>query len=175
MTIKSVDANTLQKWIDDDQVELIDVREPMEFHGQHIPGATLVPLGTISSKSLPSTNKKIVIYCQKGIRGKSACQKVVPTDQEHEIYNLEGGILSWIEAQHPVKQSKTEIASLNKQVTISFLVITLCSLFAAIYVNPAFVLFIIVLVGMWLRFAITKSSPLAVLLAKMPWNQKLES
>ncbi len=81
------------------EVQLIDVRQPDEFTGElsHIPGATLIPLGTLPEQiSKLSKDKTIVFVCRSG--GRSA--RAAALAQEHgfeSVYNLKGGMLRWNE------------------------------------------------------------------------------
>ncbi len=98
MNVKTVDVTTAKQWLDKDQAILIDVREPAEYALQKIVGAALYPVGSISVNSIPQTDKKILIYCQKGARGSNACQKLMTENEELEVYNIEGGIEAWHQA-----------------------------------------------------------------------------
>ena len=98
MNVKTVDVTTAKQWLDKNQAILIDVREPAEYASQKIVGAALHPVGSISVNSIPHTDKKILIYCQKGARGSNACQKLMTENEELEVYNIEGGIEAWQQA-----------------------------------------------------------------------------
>ena len=95
MPIKTVDAPTLRKWIENDEAILIDVRETAEHQAGTIPGAVLMPLLTVSKERLPPVNKKIVVYCRSGIRSQHACGQLLNEDPQLDLYNLEGGIMAW--------------------------------------------------------------------------------
>ena len=82
----------------------IDVREPAEWQGGHIPGATLVPLNTLlmsPRRYLHSDN--IVFYCAQGIRSAVACEVAAAVGLSH-IYNLEGGIEDWVSRGLPIEK-----------------------------------------------------------------------
>ena len=98
MNVKTVDVTTAKQFLDKNQAILIDVREPAEYASQKIAGAGLHPVGSISVNSIPQTDKKILIYCQKGARGSNACQKLMTENEELEVYNIEGGIEAWHQA-----------------------------------------------------------------------------
>ena len=98
MNVKTVDVTTAKQWLDKKQAILIDVGEPAEYASQKIIGAALHPVGSISVNSIPQTDKKILIYCQKGARGSNACQKLMTENEELEVYNIEGGIEAWQQA-----------------------------------------------------------------------------
>lgn len=104
MSIKTIDALTLKKLLDDGQAVLVDVREPDEFNAASIADAKLIPLATVAKCKLPDCqDKKLVLHCKLGKRGTVACEKLLIEDPELEVYNLEGGIVAWIEAGLPVK------------------------------------------------------------------------
>jgi len=107
MSIKTVDASTLKQWIDNDEVLIIDVREPSEYESENIAEATLLPLGSITMSALPAANnaRKLVLHCRSGKRSQFACEQLIEENSSLEVYNLEGGILEWIARGHPVNTS----------------------------------------------------------------------
>lgn len=52
---------------------LVDVREPEEYAGGHIPGAVNVPLSGLCSASLPM-GRPLFLYCLLGSRSKRAAR-----------------------------------------------------------------------------------------------------
>jgi len=98
MTIKNIDAKTFKTWLQNDEVVLIDVREPFEYEAASIAGAILIPLANINNDVLPEVgDKKLVIHCRSGKRSLDACNLLAARDENLEVYNLEGGILAWLE------------------------------------------------------------------------------
>jgi sulfate permease, SulP family len=78
---------------------VIDVREPREYKGGHIPEALLIPLPDLLSKA-PRLNmdREIIFVCRSGRRSRRAAQAL--KDQGHpEVSILQGGMLAW-EAAH---------------------------------------------------------------------------
>ena len=105
--MKSIDAKTLKAWLDKKEAVLVDVRELDEHEKMYIPGATLIPLGTIQKEMLLDYGtKKLVIHCQKGMRGCTACEKLLLDDPSLEVYNLEGGISAWEAAGYETASKK---------------------------------------------------------------------
>lgn len=97
--IKSIDAKTANDWLLKNEAVIIDVREPSEYNAYHISGAHLIPVGSIDCESLPECHhKKIIIHCKLGIRGKTACEKLLSENPKLDIYNLEGGVAAWEKA-----------------------------------------------------------------------------
>ena len=78
-------------------VQLVDVREPVEWDIMHLPDAVLVPKGRIVSgealASLPQ-NKQIVLYCKTGIRSAEALA-VVKSAGFADAVHLQGGAIAW--------------------------------------------------------------------------------
>lgn len=103
-TVQSIDCKTLKEWLDNDEAIVIDVREIAEYEAAHIKGAILIPVGTCSASSVPhNPNKKIVFHCKAGIRGGKACEVCAGSMPERVIYNLKGGLDSWIAGGYPVE------------------------------------------------------------------------
>lgn len=172
MLIKNIDAKTLERWLNNDEAILIDVREPAEHEAQKISGSTLIPLSNISKDSLPKNiDKKLVIHCQGGKRSQLACQKLLNEDANLEIYNLQGGILSWIEGGCKINISNKFFLPLDRQVQLTIgLGVFLGSLLGYL-VSPKFLL-LSGFFGIGLIFAgLSGYCGLAVFMAKMPWNR----
>lgn len=59
---------------------IIDVREPAEYAGSHLPGAINVPAGAFMSQNLPvelttaDKDQPIVLYCRSGQRSNTCIQ-----------------------------------------------------------------------------------------------------
>ena len=74
---------------------LVDVREPYEYAIGHIPGAKLVPLGTVKERLHEfDTSDEIVLQCKSGKRSSEALQ-IFKEAGFKKLQNLSGGILAW--------------------------------------------------------------------------------
>lgn len=74
----------------------VDVREAEEYAAGHIPGARLLPLGTVVRRAagvLPDKNAVWLIYCRSGRRSALAVQALEALGYT-KLYDL-GGILDW--------------------------------------------------------------------------------
>ncbi len=73
----------------------LDVRTDAEYGRGHIPGSQNIPLDQLRSRlqEIPS-GKKIVVYCQIGLRGYIA-GRILLQKGFSEVYNLTGGFLTW--------------------------------------------------------------------------------
>lgn len=170
--IKTVDAKTAKEWLNKNEAIIVDVREPGEYAAMHIAGAKLIPVGTINKDILPElSNKKLIIHCQLGRRGATACEKLLLNDPNLELFNLEGGIVAWENAGFKVEKSGGTFLSIERQVQISIGSGVLTGLILGYLIHPGFLL-LSAFFGAGLLFAgITGSCRLAILMSKMPWNR----
>ncbi len=84
----------------DQQIHIIDVREPVEYHTYNLGGLN-IPLGKLPEQieNLDfDLSDEIVVLCQRGIRSKTA-QQLLEAAGFRNIRNLKGGILG-IEKSH---------------------------------------------------------------------------
>jgi adenylyltransferase/sulfurtransferase len=94
-TVPAISVHELKRKLDDNNMLLLDVREPFEWDIARIEQATLIPLGELAHRvtEIPR-NCEIVVMCKSG--GRSA--KAVGFLQQqgfHPVYNLDGGINAW--------------------------------------------------------------------------------
>ena len=75
---------------------LIDVREPYEFAGGAIEGATLIPLGALPSRldEVPR-DRDVVVYCQSGARSARAVE-ILRGAGFQRARHLRGGYVAWL-------------------------------------------------------------------------------
>jgi rhodanese-related sulfurtransferase len=80
---------------------VVDVREPDEYDGGHVPGARLVPLATVPDRvdEVPDEGTVYVI-CAKGGRSLRAAEYYRSLGLD--AVNVAGGTTAWIDAGHPV-------------------------------------------------------------------------
>ena len=76
-------------------LDLIDVREPGEWEVARLPGARLVPLGTLAaSLATLDSAREIVVMCRSGQRSANAARQLQAAGFR-KVRNLAGGILRW--------------------------------------------------------------------------------
>ena len=77
------------------QTLFLDVRTEEEYNAEHISKAKLIPLPELKSRiGELDANKKIIVYCQTGVRSRTASETLVQRGFPH-IYNMLGGINAW--------------------------------------------------------------------------------
>jgi sulfur-carrier protein adenylyltransferase/sulfurtransferase len=100
----SITPRELQELLDSDKkLALIDVREPGEWDINHIDGAQLIPLASISSgeglAKLPQ-DRMPVLYCKTGVRSAEALA-VLKKAGFADAVHLQGGIMAWAQQMQP--------------------------------------------------------------------------
>ena len=150
---------------------LVDVREPIEHAEDHIDGAKLIPLGQLEKRvGEINRNSPVVVMCRSGKRGMEALRKLEGLGFS-DVRNLEGGILAWKAAGHPVNKSEKKAMPLMQQVQLAIGLGVLTGATLALTVNPLWVL-LCAFFGAGLTMAgSTGWCGLAILMSKMPWNR----
>jgi len=154
--------------------ELLDVRTPGEFAGAHVPGARLIPLDELDAagflKQRGPGDKPIYVLCQSGGRARRAIEKFQRAGFAGCVL-VQGGTQGWIDAGLPVNRGVSSVWPLMRQVQLVVGLVSAAGAALALTVNPWFAL-IPLAMGCGLLFAgITGFCGLALVLAKMPWNQ----
>ncbi|MGO0576096.1 rhodanese-like domain-containing protein [Ornithinimicrobium panacihumi] len=90
---KEVDLDTLADRLADG-ADLIDCREPGEYRAGHVPGAELIPLGTLPQKvdQVP-TDRPVYVVCASGGRSLQAMDFLRRAGVE--AYSVAGGTAAW--------------------------------------------------------------------------------
>jgi adenylyltransferase/sulfurtransferase len=88
-----------QKLEEEDELVLIDVREPWEHDSFNI-GGTLIPMNSVL-ENLHQIPKHIpvIIYCEKGIRSMLVIQRLEARFNYSNLINLAGGMDGWKKGQ----------------------------------------------------------------------------
>ncbi|MCU9614264.1 rhodanese-like domain-containing protein [Caldibacillus lycopersici] len=93
--MKTITPNELQEKIEnEEQLEIIDVRESDEVEEGMIPGAKHIPMGEIPNRLNELDKKKEYIFiCRSGGRSGNVCHYL--EDQGYQVVNMVGGMLAW--------------------------------------------------------------------------------
>ena len=111
--IETLSAETAIAMSQQDDVELIDIRDIRELHREGtIPGAQHAPRGMLEfwvdpdspyHNPLFASGKKFVLYCASGWRSALATRALQEMGLE-SICHIQGGFNAWKEAGGPVKE-----------------------------------------------------------------------
>ena len=153
-------------------VDLIDVRTPVEFREVHVGFARNLPLDQLEAGQVQaqrqSSDQPLYVICRSGSRGRQACEKLIAGGVTN-VVNVEGGTLAWDQAGLPVVRGKKAI-SLERQVRI--VAGSLVFIGSLLAITSPWWLILPGFIGAGLTFAgITDTCGMAMMLAKMPWNQ----
>jgi len=107
---QKVDAKAFEtKLKNTENALLLDVRTPQEFEERHLANALNVNVngddfeGQIDKLD---KSKTVFVYCLSGARSTTAAG-ILAKKGFKNIYNLEGGILAWVNAGNPIEASAT--------------------------------------------------------------------
>ena len=108
---KQVSIKDLKDAVDkNEDMIILDVREPAEYEVAHIPGALNVPRGLLEFSIwavIPDQNKKIYVYCKTGARAALATKVLNELGYKKAVAVHTGGA-AWVMAGYPVKTSITD-------------------------------------------------------------------
>jgi adenylyltransferase/sulfurtransferase len=100
----TISARQLKGMLDgDDDIFLVDVREPNEYEIVSIPGSVLIPKGEFLSgaalERLPQ-DRRIVLHCKSGARS-AECLAIVKDAGFADAVHVGGGVLAWVSQVDP--------------------------------------------------------------------------
>jgi rhodanese-related sulfurtransferase len=100
MEVPEIDVSELARLRAGD-IKLVDVREPDEYDGAHVPGAELVPLATVPENvdRVQGHPGPVYVICAAGARSRRAAEFYI--GQGIDAVNIAGGTKAWIEAGQP--------------------------------------------------------------------------
>ena len=94
---QQITQEAAKEMMDTQEVLILDVREQHEYDSGHIPGAVLLPVGTITKDTaaavIDDLDTVVLVYCRSGNRSKTASQALVDLGYTN-IYEF-GGINTW--------------------------------------------------------------------------------
>lgn len=90
---RDVGYDELRQAVSDGGVTVVDVREPHEFAGGHIPGAINLPLSRFQPDQIPP-GKPPVLICQAGARSARALAQAL-TAGVADARHYPGGMSGW--------------------------------------------------------------------------------
>jgi rhodanese-related sulfurtransferase len=161
-----------------EKVTLIDVRTPAEFGEVHVDFAHNIPLDRLDTQAVKAVAGDGPLYfvCKSGTRSQRACEKLLAAGVT-DVVSVEGGTAACEAAGVPVIRGKKAM-SLERQVRIAAGALVAIGAALAAFGPEAPVNWQAIgaglagFVGCGLVFAgITDTCGMAMLIAKMPWNQ----
>lgn len=97
VSYQQISQEKAKEMMDTQEVIILDVREQGEYDGGHIPGAVLLPVGTIdvdtAAAVIPEKDATVLVYCRSGNRSKTASSALAELGYTN-VYEF-GGINTW--------------------------------------------------------------------------------
>lgn len=94
---QQISQEEAKEMMDTQDVIILDVREQDEYDSGHIPGAVLLPVGTIDENTaaevIPEKDSTVPVYCRSGNRSKTASSALADLGYTN-VYEF-GGINTW--------------------------------------------------------------------------------
>ena len=94
---QQISQEEAKEMMDTQDVIILDVREQDEYDSGHIPGAVLLPVGTVNEETaaevIPEKDSTVLVYCRSGNRSKTASSTLADLGYTN-IYEF-GGINTW--------------------------------------------------------------------------------
>ena len=155
-------------------VTLIDVRTPAEYDEVHVEGARNIPLDRLDPRAIATEHAgkagPLYFVCKSGGRSQKACEQMIAAGI-HDVVSVEGGTAACETAGIGVARSGRKVMSLERQVRICAGGLVVLGAVLGQFVNPAWHA-LSAFIGAGLVFAgVTDTCGMAMMLAKMPWNQ----
>jgi rhodanese-related sulfurtransferase len=89
---------------------LVDVREPYEWRAGHVPGSVHIEMSAIGERldELPA-DRPTAFICRSGARSGMVARTL--RARGYDAYNVDGGFLDWFDASLPTEPENAEVAS----------------------------------------------------------------
>src|SRR5947209_13160458 len=107
--IPEVDPTQVREQLGNGAV-IVDVREPEEYGGGHIPGARHVPKSHLESRiegAVPDRAQHVILYCQSGNRSAWAARTLIEDLGYESVESMTGGITLWKDRGYEVEVPRT--------------------------------------------------------------------
>jgi rhodanese-related sulfurtransferase len=174
-TAATISGAGLRERLAANSATVIDVREPGEFAGGHVPGSINVPLSRLPSHAFSDlAGREIVLVCASGRRSGRGCDALaaLPALAGVKVSSLDGGVGSYTAAGGTLARTGKGVIPIERQVFAIAGFLVLMGVLLGSAVHPAFYA-VSAFVGAGLMVAgLTGFCGMALLLAKAPWNQR---
>jgi len=97
MVINEIDVGELVELMNtnNDNIQIIDVRQPQEVANGSIDGMTNIPMVSIPLRANEiSDDKQVILVCHSGARS-GQCTAWLMQNGKNNVHNLRGGMIAW--------------------------------------------------------------------------------
>ena len=95
--MQEMTATELKQRLDNgEDIQIIDVREPLEYQYARIPNSVHIPIGQVLNRmSEIDPERETVVHCKMGGRSAHAIEALTRAGFKGNLTNLKGGITAW--------------------------------------------------------------------------------
>lgn len=160
-----------QRLKNDLALQVVDVREVIEYQSEHLPNTKNIPLSSFEkSISTLDFDKSVYVLCRTGSRATQAADQLQKNGCEN-VCLIEGGLEALKSVGFKTVQGPSRVWAMDRQVRFGAGSMVLIGIFGYWVIHPVF-LFLSVFVATGLIFsAVTNTCGMALMLGKCPWNQ----
>ena len=152
-------------------VRVIDVRTAVEFEGMRVAGAESVPLDRLDpSRFVRGGESGVLVFCQSGARAGRAADRLAGAGVEGCVV-VDGGMDAWVAAGLPAVRGVGGGLPLMRQVQLVVGALGATGAGLAIWVDVRWAWMPLVIGAGLVIAGATGFCGLALVLARMPWNQ----
>ena len=169
-TLTKMSPEVLSEKLSNNEIQLIDIREPDEYVRGHIAGAISRPLSSLGSSNLITAEKPTVFMCRSGMRTDTNCA-VLSVLVSDGAFMLEGGLDNWRRQGHNVIENKKAPLEISRQVQIIAGSLILIGVLLSYFIHPNFIALSAFVGAGFLLAGVSGWCGMARLLRVMPWNQ----
>ena len=109
--VPEMDTKSVYQHLEDNKIQIVDVRTTLEWEKSHIKGAINLPITHFSEDSVKqlrlNTDQTIIVICLTAHRSIPAVRKLKQYGYK-DVYQLKGGMLSWWKAKLPTLTSQVK-------------------------------------------------------------------
>lgn len=169
--IKRASVREVNEKLAGGECQIVDVREFAEYDAERVAGARLAPLSAFENHiGKIDRAQTVFLMCRSGNRAKQAAEKLVSKGFA-DVRVIEGGMTAWTTAHLPVIKGESKVWSLERQVRFAAGSLVVSGILLSLLIHP-YLIALSAFVGAGLVFsAATDTCGMALVLAKMPWNQ----
>ena len=170
--ITEISPQEAQQMVEGGQAVFLDVRENIEVRAETIVGAHHIPLSSDLQAGAEALDHGVplVVYCRSGNRSSTACAKLSKS-WKGKIYNMQGGLLAWVDAGLPTEKRSIKMLPLDRQMQLVVSLMILVGL-GIYHTTSVYGLLLPLMAGLGLlNAALTGWCGMMKLLAIMPWNK----
>lgn|SRR5699024_9526546 len=94
--VPQITTEELEKKLEQNDSQLLDVRSPREFKAYHIKGFINIPVRSLRRNlDKLDKNKELIVICHTGVRSSDACKRLKRYGYT-KLLNVKGGLTKWV-------------------------------------------------------------------------------